>query len=283
TNPCDPNPRDTTITHPVEIFAPPADPGFPETIALCEGDTLLSAGPDTPEFEYYWSTGDTTNTIRIARRGNFSVLILNTVTGCSETYATTVEYAVPEVDLGPDLILCQGDTPAKLFAGVGGTTFAWTIDGVQQAGTEKDALLEIDTSAPGEYLYKVVKTGPLGCEVSDSVLVTINGRPAFSATPVDAQNCEDINGSISLVNNGDLGNFSFLWSNGETTQNVSGLSAGLYNVTITDETTGCEQTINNIEVQNINSDFHITVDPNVTDATCDDPNGSRFILIDDPA
>lgn len=278
TNPCHPQPADTTITKEVEIFAPPADPEFPATIALCEGDTLLTAGPDTEEFEYYWSTGDTTNAIRIDRRGNFSVTILNTVTGCNETYATSVEYAVPEVDLGPDLIVCEGETPNPLDAGSGGSSFVWTVNGSQAGTTRRQA---VATDVAGEFLYKVVKTGPLGCEITDSVIVVINGRPEFAATPAGTSNCGSGDGSISLANNGVGGNFSFLWSSGETTQDITGLSAGLYNVTITDETTGCEQTINNIRVDNNNSDFQIT-GSTATPANCGAQDGSITVTINNP-
>lgn len=254
TNPCHPQPADTTITKEIEIFAPPADPGFPELIGLCEGDTLLTAGPATEEFQYFWSTGEFTNEIRVDRPGNFSVLIINIVTGCSETYATTIEFTVPEVELGPNLILCQGDTPNRLDAGSGGSSFVWTINGAQVGTTRRQT---IATTVPGDFLYKVVKTGPLGCKAMDSVLVTVNGRPTFTATPAPTSSCGLSDGAISIDNNGVAGNFSFMWSTGETTQNISGLTAGLYNVTITDETTGCEQEINNITVEDNNSTFDI--------------------------
>ena len=43
----------------------------------------------------------------------------------------------------------------------------------------------------------------------------------------------DSTGSISLTVDGAV-NPSFLWSNGDTTQNLTGLSAGTYSVTVTD-------------------------------------------------
>src|SRR5690606_33021886 len=199
-------------------------------------------------------------------------------------YSTRITSTVPAVDLGPDLVLCQGDTPNKLNAGGGGASYFWTINGVHSP-EDTEIEQEIDTSTPGEYLYEVVKTSPLGCVVMDEVNVVINGRPNFTATPFPTSSCGTGDGSISLTNNdaGAEANFSFLWSNGETTEDIADLSAGLYNVAITDETTGCVQEINNIAVEDGNAGFNITVDPNPTNASCGAADGSVFILIDNPA
>ncbi len=52
----------------------------------------------------------------------------------------------------------------------------------------------------------------------------------------------DSNGAVDLVVAGGIEPYTFLWSNGETTQSISGLSAGTYTVTVTDSL-GCEAAI----------------------------------------
>ena len=52
----------------------------------------------------------------------------------------------------------------------------------------------------------------------------------------------DSNGAVDLVVNGGIEPYTFLWSNGETTQNISGLLAGTYTVAVADSL-GCEATI----------------------------------------
>jgi len=45
-------------------------------------------------------------------------------------------------------------------------------------------------------------------------------------------------GSIDLSVTGGSGSYTYLWSNGATTQDISGLSAGTYSVVVT-ESNGC--------------------------------------------
>jgi hypothetical protein len=49
-------------------------------------------------------------------------------------------------------------------------------------------------------------------------------------------------GSIDLSVSGGLGSYTYLWSNGSTSEDIAGLSAGVYRVTVTDVTTGCTAT-----------------------------------------
>jgi hypothetical protein len=42
------------------------------------------------------------------------------------------------------------------------------------------------------------------------------------------------NGAIDLTANGGVGSYTFLWSNGATTEDVTGLAPGVYSVVVTD-------------------------------------------------
>ena len=90
---------------------------------------------------------------------------------------------------------------------------------------------------------------PAGCVGGTTVVVTTTNpvlnaptcsAPTLSATTVAATCAGDANGSINLTTTG--GNptpFTYAWSNGGSTEDLSGLTAGTYTVTVTTQTGGC--------------------------------------------
>jgi len=59
-------------------------------------------------------------------------------------------------------------------------------------------------------------------------------------------------GAINLITEGGAGSYTYLWSNGATTEDISGLGAGEYTVVVTD-LNGCEKTFGPYVVQNVSS------------------------------
>lgn len=112
-------------------------------------------------------------------------------------------------------------------------------------------------TAPYSFLWNTGETTPslLGLEAGTyEVTVTdINNCSAYTNVIVEAVNCNDFdilfstieplckndcNGSLSAFANQSGGDFSFIWSNGEETQIIDNLCAGVYTVTMTDND-GC--------------------------------------------
>ncbi len=83
--------------------------------------------------------------------------------------------------------------------------------------------------------YSVVVTDSVGCT---SVMTVTLGQPDSIAVVVDSvQGVDCANptaGSIDITVSGGNGGFTYLWSNGATTEDVSGLTSGTYTVQITD-------------------------------------------------
>jgi hypothetical protein len=87
----------------------------------------------------------------------------------------------------------------------------------------------------------------------DTLAYEINLLTEYSALLVDydktnatAVGAED--GTITLAISGGSGNYSFVWADGPATQNRIGLAPGFYTVTVTDNITGEEETIEDIQI-----------------------------------
>lgn len=70
------------------------------------------------------------------------------------------------------------------------------------------------------------------CVVGFNNAVSLGG----DATPI-GENCEQENGSIDMTTSGGQASYGYSWSNGASTEDITGLSAGTYTVTITDNQT----------------------------------------------
>ena len=92
---------------------------------------------------------------------------------------------------------------------------------------------------PGTYTVTVTDANNL----VGSTMVTVGTLPAIRLREVitPAQNGND--GAIDLtVDGGSGGPFTFSWSNGATTEDISGVAPGQYTVVVTDSQTGCSTT-----------------------------------------
>lgn len=130
--------------------------------------------------------------------------------------------------------LCFGDNSgtATVSATGNGLTYNWTPSG----GTSATA-----TNLPAG-TYTCIAMEP--CGAADTVTCTIT-QPAFLDTinvlQTDVLCNGQSNGSITINGSGGTAPYSYLWSNGNTTNSATGLAAGMISYTITDAN-GCSLT-----------------------------------------
>ena len=183
---------------------------------------------------YLWSTGATTQSITGLSAGTYSVTVKDE-NGCESSCEVTItEPNALSCDIESTDVGCKGESTGSATVsaegGVGSYTYSWsngedtaTVTGLA-AGTytvtvedENGAMTtcEVTIAEPAE---------ALSCQASVVQNVSVNGGS---------------DGEATVTPSGGTGTVTYLWSTGATTQSITGLSAGTYSVTVTDEN-GCE-------------------------------------------
>ena len=123
---------------------------------------------------------------------------------------------------------------ATLTGGQGNVTYMWSNGGTTSM---------ISGLIAGTYGVTVMDDILAGCEAIGSV--TVSEPPAgcliaVTATGTNVTSNGGSDGSASSSISGELGNITYAWSNGETTAAIVNITAGVYTVTVTDDTVaGC--------------------------------------------
>jgi hypothetical protein len=182
-------------------------------------------------YSYEWSNGETTASIAGLAAGSYPVTVTDDVTGCSGTGVANIEsIGGPSVTVDNVMdVTCNGDSNGAIMitASDNASTYEWS-----NGETTED----ISGLVPGDYTGTI--TADNGCSFVVNATV---GEPTSIEVSTDAtgENCGAGDGTASAYNvTGGAGDYSYLWSNGETTASISGLSAGSYVVTVTDDS-GC--------------------------------------------
>ncbi len=208
--------------------------------ALCFGGCngsieIVDITGGTPPYTYLWSNGANTESTFDLCAGIYSVTVVDGA-GCEITDAFFVN---------------EGD---EFFANAGATSESGTDenDGTAWASPSGDFdpftyewsngstdSLIVDLT-PGTYTVTVTDSN--GCTAVESIEVFEFMCIGFAGFDIQNASCfGTCDGALSaFVGFGGVGPYTYLWSTGETTQEIFDLCAEFYDVTITDEGQGCD-------------------------------------------
>lgn len=275
---------DTLLTQQLRINDTPPDPTA--SAVICTGSVQLDANPtDLPDLTYVWSTGETTETITVNRRGYYDVTVTNAA-GCTVDGRILAADNRPVVDLGDNITICQNTAVPALDAQNPGATYAWTLNGVAiPGGTRRTQAVSTSTAGPPTFEYEVTVTDPVTtCFVRDSVIVTINPLPVITTPVANSIACGATTGTIDLsITSPASALFTYSITGPSTVitdsdlgigpiPQATGLAAGTYSITVADQVTTCAvttaATINNNNftvagLQDVNCD-PINIDVTIT-------------------
>jgi len=207
---------------------------YPNTAQLCQGDTVyLLAGQGFTS--YQWSTGGTTEYIRIYNSGTYQVTVTNS-SGCSGIATRTITFnPVPHDSIsttGP-VSFCQGGF-VGLNAGQGFASYHWSNNATT------DTIIVNSTGT-----YTVTVSNNYGCTGTASVAVTVNSSPIITTTHTNVNCFGSGDGSISVIATGGSTPYSYSKDGGNSYQSTnifSNLTAGTYQIMVRDNF-GCTSSI----------------------------------------
>ena len=198
-----------------------------------DGEVTANVSGGTPGYDYSWSDGQTTQTATGLAAGDYTVTATDQ-NGCAVIGTATVNDA-SQIQVNFDITppLCFGDENASITATVSGGTPGYTYDWSPEPGTgqgtdnvsgleQGDYELTVTDDANCTHVATATITGPDTLDVIDTLVTHVS---CFGGS----------DGEISLTVTGGVEPYSYNWSNGDNTANPSGLLAGTYELTITDD------------------------------------------------
>ncbi|MEA3448049.1 MAG: gliding motility-associated C-terminal domain-containing protein, partial [Bacteroidota bacterium] len=182
-------------------------------------------------YTYLWSDGQTTATANNLSAGSYDVTVYDGNMCEAYSNVTISENPVVTASISSSSdVTCNGGSDGAATVTAGGGTGTYTYLWSNAATTSTITGLTAGT-------YDVTVYDGNMCEAYASVM--INENPAVTA---DINNYTDVScygdsdGSATVTANGGDGNYSYLWDDSltQTTSTASNLSAGTYNVTVSD-------------------------------------------------
>ncbi len=244
------------------------------TPAACgqnNGTATVNASP-SGSYEYVWSNGATTLSASSLAPGDYTVTVSIAGTQCSKTISTTI------TELAPTFQLSAASTPSTCGQASGSGTVTVTPAGSYSFLWSNGATSSTASNlAPGSYTITVSITGTQ-CTKTVTTNVTELG-PTFQLTTSSAPaDCGQANGTAT-INVNPAASYTYLWSNGITTQQNNNLTSGIYQVTVTLAGTQCSKDTS-VNVGQAQVNFTATLSS--TPALCGLSNGSATINVQPP-
>lgn len=263
-NGCQENLMNIIVNQPAAITAP-ANITHVNCFGNNNGAIDITVGGGTSPYSYAWSNGDTTQDISGLTAGTYSLTITDN-NNCQASFNYSVNQPQQlSLVLQPTNITCFGDNNGSINLTVIGGTAPFSYSWSNSATTE-----DISGLTAGTYTVNVSDNN--GCTASGSATITSPAAITLSTNVTNAT-CSGVNnGTIDLILTGGTGPFTFFWSNGATTEDITGLGAGTYSVTVTDAN-GCQATTS----ATISQPTAINLSTSSTPSTCSGNTGTATV------
>ena len=226
----------------------------------CQGETINYSTLNQSGHTYTWSiiggspASATSYIVGVtwgnSQTGTLYVTETDVNSSCSGSDSLVVvihETPAASVSVTGPTTVCAGTTVLISASGSLGTpplTYVW--DNSLPNGPTQSVVPFTNTT------YNVTVSNADNCESSASVNISVNQLPVVDFDSTNAICSTDLNGTITSTVVSAAQPVAFLWSNGSTVANLTGLGVGEYTTTVTDGN-GCD-IVRTIEIISLNSE-----------------------------
>ncbi|MBT3622305.1 MAG: T9SS type B sorting domain-containing protein [Flavobacteriales bacterium] len=227
-------------------------------------DVTISGG--TTPYYYNWSNGSSTEDLNNLSGGIYLLTVTDNK-GCTATLNVTIsEPPSPILSFTQTDVSCNGGNDGGIDLTVnGGTspfTYVWTTNETTQ---------DINNLSAGQYTVQVSDDN--SCIENITITITQPSAPSISTTQINVDCNGNNTGSIDLTVLGSSSVYTFLWSNGQSTEDIINLLAGNYSYTITD-VNNCTYT-NSLTISEPNI---LAINPITVNVNCKGEDNGYIIL-----
>ena len=188
-------------------------------------DVTVNGGK--PAYTFVWSNGSTFEDVFGLQAGNYSVTVTD-ANGCSSSIAQTLTAPSPlSSSITGTNVTCVGSSNGSIDLTVNGGTTNYNYFWSNGATTQ-------DLTNVSGGLYTVIITDANGCSTSNNYTVAEPTAIVLNLISTNILCNGQATGAVDLTVVGGVATYTFNWSNGASTEDISGLNAGTYSLTLTD-------------------------------------------------
>ncbi|MFC2086100.1 T9SS type A sorting domain-containing protein [Bacteroidota bacterium] len=196
-----------------------------------DGQISLTVTGGASPYEFEWSNGETTDDVNELAAGPYEFQVTDTL-GCLAVESFVITEPQPiNIIMSTFESSCGQSTGSAIANVLGGTPpfdYDWST-----GSTNPETISGLDLG-----VYGLTVTDDKLCTASKLFTINEVGAPSVVVDSIVEGGCGESNGAIYISVYGVADEYFYLWSNDSTTEDITGVNAGEYDVVVSD-TSGC--------------------------------------------